>query len=232
VNTDILKTDELYSINFINNSDYFCVFYQYRENDDYLARLAWFDENGNCTGIKTVDSIPLKVDEEEIIAGVIQSNELKIFALVKVLPVIPQNAINVEYSLYSDSLVRSGEVKLPFDYNFSNINSFLLDRNKDLWLAKTENDSNKSVVGVYKINTLTHSVTNTIRQLDSGHLMQSSVNIFESTNKFLVYGEWISSPDSSGARMPLKGIFAWQLHPDLTVTSQHTDSGSNVLQDK
>jgi hypothetical protein len=225
VSTNILKSDTLYGIDFIQSRDHFCVFYQYRKNKSYFARLAWFDENGHCTRIKTVDSTSLNANSAEIIkypVGVIQSRESGSFALVKVIPNLEKSSINVKYSLYNDSLIHSGEVKLPFDYNTGNINSFILDEKKDLWLTETENNNSGSLVRVYKINTLTDSVTNTVRNIGNGHLVERSVNIFVANEKYLVYGEWTSPFDSSSSATSIKGIFVWQLHPDLTDVSTDT----------
>jgi len=89
VSTNILKSDTLYGIDFIQSRDHFCVFYQYRKNKSYFARLSWFDENGNCRRIKTVDSTSLNANSAEIIkypVGVIQSRESGSFVLVKVIP--------------------------------------------------------------------------------------------------------------------------------------------------
>jgi len=224
VSTNILKSDTLYGINFIRTPDYFCVFYQYRKNKCYFTRLAWFDENGNCVRIKTVDSISLNANSAEITkypVGVIQSNESGSFALVNVNPDPEKSFINVRYSLYNDSLIHSGELKLPFDYSTGNINSFILDANKNLWLTETENNNNRSLVRVYKINTLTGNVTNTVRNIGNGYLVDRSVNILVANEKYLVYGEW-TSPSDSNSVTSVKGIFVWQLHPDLTDVSTDT----------
>src|SRR6478736_3651414 len=224
VNTTLIRNGNTYLTDFVATRDSLLVIYQYLKNNLLICELAGYNSEGLNTSIQQIDSLTLNSPEEfnQRAFTVIRSGNKQSFALVRA-EVEPNETMRLLYRYYGQSFTYTGEILLPNFLNASVLEGILLDNNANILLALSSGIDSNLELTIYKINTLTTNVTNTLKKLPGGSFINTSFNLLENNGNYLACSGW--KQDS------LKGIFLWKVNNELSDVIPNTIITDSILND-
>ncbi len=172
---------------FINNRDSFQIIYQYFLNKTFICRRISFDENGNYLHSWLLDSVSTNssVQTDSYFYQFIASSDKNKFMLFKSSIDTELNVLNINYRFFNKHTETANTQTLPFYFKLSAISNIVLD-NDNLTLAISTYKDSAYQLSVYKINLISDTSINSIRQILNGRLIDQSINISENYNRLLV----------------------------------------------
>ena len=202
-------------IGFINEGSSFQAVLQYKDGDSAVCKSVGFDSSGNIISTEIIDRSSL----HDPFFETIQSADRKTFVLLKVIGGDMRGGIAIQYYFFrDDQVVHTDTIILPFDVRYSALGGAMLDADALLIPVNNKMESQASL-GLFKINLVDNTSVNTIRNLDSGYLVSSTIRISKNENYYTVAAAWKN--DDSGS-LSHRGIFLWQLKKDLSDISSDT----------
>ncbi|HYJ62315.1 MAG TPA: hypothetical protein VEV62_01100, partial [Parafilimonas sp.] len=200
-------TPKYASINFINEENSFLAILRYDEKEFSVCELISFDEDANVIGGKVL----YRVIKSEQPSELIKSERDKSFALVKIIVSDASETTTLKYYfIRNDSLIHTDEITLPFDRDSSRFGKIILDENNLIVPVNTIAGSS-STIALFKINLANNTSINTIRSIQNGYLISSTINLNEMDRYYTLLATWRNRNVYDDNK-----IFVWNLNKDLT----------------
>ncbi len=211
-------TPKYASINFINEENSFSAILRYDEKEFSVCELISFDEDANVIGGKVL----YRVIKSEQPSELIKSQRSKSFAFVRIIVSDTSETTSLQYYfIKNDSLIHADKITLPFDRDSSRFGKIALDENNLIVPVNTIAGSS-STIALFKINLATNTSINTIRSIQNGYLISSTINLNENNWHYTLLATWRNRNVYDDNK-----IFVWNLNKDLTDVSQDTLFAAN-----
>jgi len=177
-------TPKISIIDFVNEGKSFAAIVQYFEDGISFCKMVSFDANGTIIKMQILDQNQ-NIDDKYV---VIQSDNKKGFALLKVIPSEINQTIAIRYFLINnDSLIHSDSMIMPFDTLTSTLNEALLDDN-NLLVCLTNSVNKNGRISLYKIDLSNNASVNTLRDVKDGYFDEGSVYIHSNDKNYIITG--------------------------------------------
>lgn len=227
VPSDILKSDVNPSPIFFNNNDSFCAAYKYNKNKLWQYRIAFFNEKGNLTSEKILDSIQVFKSEKDTTYynyKFLQSADKKTICFIKFAYDKNNYVLKFNCNFFTSSKSFYEYFALPFDGNHDWFADFLIDNNKNFFFVIYDQTDSVSHIKIIKKNFSDDYMLIEQKDVAKISLHKESLRILNTANSYIVYGFGESKNYSIDSLNKNEGIFyLWRVDSSL-----NNNPGDNI----
>lgn len=213
VASSILKSGINANPEYFSLVDSFAVAYQYKIKNTVQYRLTFFDDNANQLSTIIIDSVntnKAKTEGNNCFYKFLISEDKKTICCTKLLFNADDAVININCTFVSSGIVSYEEFLLPFDFVHEKIHDFLIDGNKNFLLLETISSDSSFALKIVKKVFINDYLLTVSKKIDSGILVNGSINLTVKPDSYMVYACWQKSLNTANKeRHYLTGFYKW-----------------------